>query len=236
MIAISLKLVIIKEIIMALAVTISPPTGGDVGKVYGTIAFDSSYVTGGEALTAAQLGAQRIKRIDLQDESGYIFETIYASVEPQSVLIKVYQAGGGTFTGSALAGHTHASQVTQDEAVTVTAGTGVSAALANIPVGSIDNIFITAGGVTGACTIVPVGSVTNSKEVSINYTTGVMQFLVADAVTSVKVTYTRATTTSVSAGTPAGSVAGAAGSEVANATDLSALTAVEFIATVFGDV
>ena len=49
MIAISLKLVIIKEILMALAVTISPPTGGDVGKVYGTIAFDSSYATGGEA-------------------------------------------------------------------------------------------------------------------------------------------------------------------------------------------
>lgn len=218
---------------MAATITINSPTGWKPGSVYGTIALDNSYVTGGYSITAVQLGGLRIKRLKLQPELGYNFEVVYSTVEPASVSLKVYQGSGGAFTGSALGTHTHSIQVTQDEVVAVTAGTGVSAALANIPLGTVDNVYLDAGGVTGAGVIVPVGSVANTKEVSIDYTTGVLQFLVADAVTSAKVTYARAAVTAVSAGTPSGTIAGAAGGEVANATDLSALTAIEFEAEIF---
>jgi hypothetical protein len=165
-------------------------------------------------------------------------------------------ADAQVFTGSALAGHVHSFGPIAPETVGVTAGTGVSAALTSAPVGSVENVFIAAsGGAARPAILVPPGSVANTSEVSIDYTTGVLQFLVADAVTSAVVIYSSNNTTSVSAGTPAGtngtsSVSaqvftgaplaththtvggGAAGalSEVANGTDLSGITALQIIA------
>lgn len=115
---------------------------------------------------------------------------------------------GGTFTGAALAAHGHNVITSSDEVIAVTAGTGVSAALTSAPLGAVSNVYITAGGVTGAAVQVPSGAVANSKEVSVNYTTGVLQFLVADAVTQAKVSYARAAVSNTSAGTPAGTIAG----------------------------
>lgn len=215
---------------------------GNKWKIIGTLALDNSYPTGGYAITPAQIGLSQIQSFDIQVESGYSFQYV-----EQTAKIKAYDVGGFTpagtvaapvFTGNALAAHGHNIQVTADEVITVTAGTGVSSALANIPVGSINNVFVTAGGVTGVAELVPVGSVSATHQVSANYTTGVLQFLVADAVTGAKVTYARAAVSTTSAGTPAGTnsapaftgtpAAAGAGSEVPNATDLSALTTVEF--------
>jgi len=220
---------------------------GDEKLVMGQLAFDSSYPTGGETLNAVDLGLSFINRV-IVEPKGYVFPVSYAA-SGTSANILVFQSASVTpagtisapaFTGSALAAHGHNVQLTQDEVIAVTAGTGVSAALTNIPVGSIDNVYIAAGGVTGAAVIVPVFSVANSKEVSINYTTGVLQFLVADAVTSAKVTYARAAVSTTSAGTPAGTNSAptftgtattAAGfSQVPNTTNLSTLTGVNFVA------
>lgn len=202
-------------------------------------AADSSYPTNGYTINASSFGLRAFTRVVVANAFGYHVEPIYGS-DLSSIKLKFYSVTpAGTisapvFTGSALSAHGHNVQITQDEVVSVTAGTGVSAALANIPVGSVDNVYIAAGGVTGAAVKVPVGSVANSKEVSIDYTTGVLQFLVADAVTSAKVTYARAAVSTTSAGTPAGSnsaptFTGTAGAmtEVANATNLSALSSIK---------
>lgn len=242
-------------------------SAGSELKVCGTFAFGSSYNntgnndTTGETITAKSLGMTAIRRLKMQDKSGYGFQVLYSASGTESpysvpaVRVKVYTDGvsaftpGGSnsapvFTGLPLANHTHTLSVSQDSVVSVTAGTGVSAALASPPIASVDNIYIVAGGVTGPAVIVPTGSVASSKQVSINYTTGVLQFLVADAVTSAKVTYTLATANVASGGTPAGSVSapiftgtpvpGAVASEVPNGTDLSsALPNVQFEA--YGD-
>jgi len=47
--------------------------------VYGTIDFDSSYATGGEALTAANVGLAAIDTIDIRAKNGYVFEYDYTN-------------------------------------------------------------------------------------------------------------------------------------------------------------
>lgn len=216
---------------MALVATITPPTGGEVGKIYGTLAFDNNYQTGGMLLTALQLGAQRIKSLSIQSEKGYLFEVIYATPEPTSVLIKVFQGAGGTFAGVALPSHGHDVTTVVEETVTVVGDQGT---LANIPAG-VFTVDATAAGATGGKVQVSSGTAPAAGEVQVNLGTGVLTFNAADAVTQTKVNYLRAATSLVSAGTPSGTITGGAASEVAGGTNLTTLSAVEFVATVFGD-
>lgn len=97
---------------------------GNQYKVSGTLAFDNSYPTGGESVTAADIRLSNIKTFEIKgDEAGYAFDPSIAT-GGGSVTIKVYQGAAGTtsstsagtpagtvstpvFTGNALAGHNH---------------------------------------------------------------------------------------------------------------------------------
>lgn len=48
-------------------------------QVVGTVAFDSSYPTGGEALTPATLGLIAVDHINVPAKSGYTFEYDYTN-------------------------------------------------------------------------------------------------------------------------------------------------------------
>ena len=78
---------------------------GNKWKIIGTCAFDVSYPTGGESLTAAMLGLVKIDNITVANEQGYLFEYDYAAYK-----VKAYAGGEITATGSinAEAAHTHA--------------------------------------------------------------------------------------------------------------------------------
>lgn len=110
------------------------------------------------------------------------------------------------FAGAALGTHAHDLQQISAEALTVTAGTGVSSAAVSLPIAIVESVYVTAGGVTGAVTVIPVGQTPATKECTYNPTTGVFQFLIADAVTAAVITYVIRASTAVSAGTPAGTI------------------------------
>jgi hypothetical protein len=216
-------------------------SAGSEKKVIGTFAFGSSYNntgnnnTTGETISAYALGLQAIRRLKIQPEAGYDFQVLYSpsgteSDEPvTSVRVKVFQSAGGTFTGSPLAVHGHNLQTTVDEIISVNAGTGVSVALTNRPVGTILGVYQTAGGVTGASSPIPQAASLATLQYKFDLASGVLTFLIADAVTSATVTYTRAATSTISGGTPAGTVSAGAETEVPNATNLStALAKVQF--------
>lgn len=232
---------------------------GSLTRVDTIVAFGTSYNntgsnnTTGETLTAASVGLSRIKSVVFnQDEgTGFGFSVLYSAsgaetIEPSAVRVKVFASAGGAGITGSTSGGTPAGTVTAptiqaeiNSSILVNAGTGVGAAVANTPIGGVDFIFIEAGGVTGPAIIVPVGQVANTREVSINYTTGVTQFLVADAVTLARINYQRAATTvPVFAGNAlAGhthTIAAGGGGEVANGTNLNAagLSAVQV--TIYG--
>jgi hypothetical protein len=69
---------------------------GSIGCVYGTIAFDNSYPTGGEALTAAQVGLSRFKRVKISPQSNYLFTANITTTEPTTVNVVVSSSIGGT--------------------------------------------------------------------------------------------------------------------------------------------
>lgn len=84
---------------MALVVSnIQKASVGTQLKVTGRIAFDSSYVTGGEPLSAAVIGLVRFDNIVLQPEQGYFFSTIYPTYQPTSVNLQVWEGGLSAFT------------------------------------------------------------------------------------------------------------------------------------------
>jgi hypothetical protein len=56
--------------------------------VKGTIAFDASYPTGGEPLTASQMALQVVEHMTVHPGGGYVFEVIYSSAT--ALLIKAY--------------------------------------------------------------------------------------------------------------------------------------------------
>ena len=222
---------------------------GSEGKKEVIVSADNSYPTGGYALTAASLGLAQINRVELSESSGYIITPTYTSLTTVNLVFKDTAGSTPAGTISSVSAGTPAGtisapslQTTVDEVVSVTAGTGVSAALANIPVGSIQNVYVTAGGVTGVANIIPAAATLATHQVKVNLTTGVLTFLVGDAVTSATVTYVRAaatvpTFTGSALGTHTHTFTGTAGSagaltEIANATDLSALTSIKL--TVYG--
>lgn len=62
----------------------------------GTITFDSSYATGGESLTAANIGLGRISFIEFnQGQSGYTFQYDYANSK-----VLVFRSAGFTPAGT----------------------------------------------------------------------------------------------------------------------------------------
>lgn len=70
------------------------------------LAFDSSYPTGGEALTPGQVGMSVIERVLFETDTGYLFQ--YDSANQK---VKVFYGGGvdisPAFTGSEMGTHTH---------------------------------------------------------------------------------------------------------------------------------
>lgn len=81
---------------MALTITIKDQTVfGNKRIVSAEIAFDSSYGTGGESLTAAMLGLNAIDHIIPSPKSGYLFEYDYSNA-----LLKAYYPTKGQ-TGAA---------------------------------------------------------------------------------------------------------------------------------------
>lgn len=83
---------------MALTVTLSGDWMESIGNkraVRATIAFDSSYPTGGESLTAANLGLGTIEYIRIDPKAGYVFEYDYTNKK-----VLAYRSG-------AVAAHTH---------------------------------------------------------------------------------------------------------------------------------
>ena len=118
--------------------------GGNKRRVTGTLDFDSSYPTGGEALTAANVALSVIDSIQVHPKSGYTFDYDYTNA-----LVLAYRSAGFTpagtvaapvftgavpaFTGSALAAHTHAlhfnnADVVDGTTTTVNVGTNLMGA------------------------------------------------------------------------------------------------------------
>lgn len=78
----------------------------------GTITFDSSYATGGESLTPANIGLGTIERITFNHgEDGYVFKYDYTNQKVMAyrtaTLTPTGTISAPTFTGSALAAHAH---------------------------------------------------------------------------------------------------------------------------------
>ena len=81
---------------------------GNKVKIIGTLAFDSSYPTGGEALTPGLVGLSSFDQLEIKSiESGYFFETTVAT-GGASAQILVYGSGGAGSTSGAGSSHTHA--------------------------------------------------------------------------------------------------------------------------------
>jgi len=77
----------------------------------GQLAFDSSYLSGGEPLSARKLGLHQVKSMEISPVDGYVFSYDYTNAA-----VLVYRASGftpagtlstPTFTGSEMAMHTH---------------------------------------------------------------------------------------------------------------------------------
>lgn len=260
-------------------------------KVYATFSADSSYPNpSGYVVLASAFGLSSINRIDIPSTSGYVFFIdIPAGGASASIHVGEVPGGGGggvtgatsagtpagtnasspitgnanaqIFTGVALGSHSHSIGV-GSVTVAVTPGTGVSDPIPGSPIAGAFGIYVTAGGVTGPATIIPSTATLASGQVQVNYTTGVLTFLIADAVTSTTLTTLTNNTTPSSAGTPAGTNAASslmasadaqvfsgtpmaththtvgggvtAGPmvETANGTDLSSLTGIK--ATIYG--
>lgn len=182
--------------------------------VTGSIAFDSSYPTGGEAMDLSKIFPVDLHMVVIENKSGYYFEYDYTNKK-----VKVFNALPAhthAFTGSGLAGHTH----------TLT-GTALAAHAHKV---LTVNGAETAGDVT-AFVGIKAGAGTAVTGVKVGHAGGGTAI---DINSESKTAGTPAgTLDSVSGGTPAGSNAVnvvAVGSEVAAAFNLAALTAVRFMA------
>lgn len=164
---------------------------GSKNKIVGTLAFDSSYPTGGETLTPDKVGLSRFDSFEIKSrESGYGFE-VSLNTDGSIATILVYGGTGAQTSGTGSA-HTHtftgtadASPLVVEEVVSVSSDTGT---LANIPA-YITSIDVTAGDTTGAFSVIPTGETPLTTQCDVDFTTGVLTFLNTDAVTSVRVTY-----------------------------------------------
>lgn len=67
---------------------------GNRRAVEATIAFDSSYPTGGESLTAANLGLGVVTHVDVQSKGGYVFAYDYTNSKVLAYVEEDTAAGG----------------------------------------------------------------------------------------------------------------------------------------------
>lgn len=225
---------------MALVATIISriPMGNKV-KVIGTLAFDSSYPTGGESLSCGALGLSRFESLTVNSEGGYTFDPEISS-DTLSATVKAYSGASGT-TG-ATSGGTPAAQTF----------------IGTAPLGDL-NIATPAFSGTGQSSSGQVITTTDNQTMTLNQCAGMWfvsathgPYLIASntavsGAPAVLTTYGTAPTTdagtykilkalaavgtntaSAALATHTHTVGAAAGGEVADTTDLSALTAVEF--------
>jgi len=155
---------------MALTFTLSGDWQGNVGNqryVQGTLAFDSSYPTGGESLTAANIGLRVIEQIDVQPRSGYVFDYNYTDS-----LLLVYRTGTVTPAGtlstpsfaiasSASASATYKLTVSADSTVAVVAGDSLTAARTLSGTYSPVGVPTFTGNATTAAALAEVGNTTD---------------------------------------------------------------------------
>ncbi len=95
-IAVALVLVFLISVVAQAALTISiTRTIGDTDDAYRirdfTVAFDSSYPTGGESLSAANMALSTIHNVNCQTKGGYVFEYDYGN----STLLAYDVSGNG---------------------------------------------------------------------------------------------------------------------------------------------
>ena len=78
----TLLILLLASAVAVAGVTISnqkTTTHGRFRAMYADVAFDNSYSAGGEALTAANFGYQKIYQINFSPKSGYSFEFDYTN-------------------------------------------------------------------------------------------------------------------------------------------------------------
>jgi hypothetical protein len=125
---------------------------GSINFVTGIIAFDSSYPTGGEALTAANLGLSTIQFIHIQHTKGFSFEYDYTNAK-----LIAYSQGAAHGTGGA---------VTLDD-YPITAGPGVTSGI---------SISLTTGAGAATANLGPLKEIASTDDLST--VTGVRFFAV----------------------------------------------------------
>lgn len=90
---------------MALGITIAEHYyAGNKRCVRGTIAFDSSYVTGGESLVARDIGLGAIDHISVEPRDGFVFEYDFTNKKLLAFVpgVEVDAAGAATMDDFAL--------------------------------------------------------------------------------------------------------------------------------------
>lgn len=121
---------------------------GSTYSVTGTIAFDSSYPTGGESLTAADVGLAVIEHIDVHPTSGLAFEYDYTNA-----LLLAYEQGitTGATAVTAVATVTGALIVDSSGTETTIRAGGVTAASTTYQLGALKQVASTTdlSGITG---------------------------------------------------------------------------------------
>ena len=129
--------------------------------------WDSSYPRGGESLTPADLGLDRIDLILASPKDGYTFEFDYTNN-----LLKSYNIQPNLII---------------EEVVTVEE-VNDTGTLVQLPF-YIIAMDVTAGSTTGPFNIVPTGETPITVQCAVTFTSGLLTFAAADDVTSVRVTY-----------------------------------------------
>jgi len=200
---------------------------GSEKKVIGTFAFDASYPTGGETISSSKLGLSQINRIEVQPEQGYEFSIDYTDAFNAKVLVYGTAAGTSGATTPTFTGTSPTASL--NLATPAFAGTGLTAAGQVITTTSTHTMalnecagmwLISATGATPPNLILSNTAVNAAAAVltvqgSANTDAGA--YKIVKSLTPIGVVSSHTHTTGAGAG-----------GEVANATDLSALSVVEF--------
>jgi hypothetical protein len=248
-----------------MALTVTKETTGLAGNQYriiGTIAFDSSYPTGGESLTAANVGLTTLNELELKETSGYTFQwdkanakvKVYAMPQRFVAVNSTSTDATGTTSEQNLATATLTGGVlaVNGDAVEIIAS-GITAANTNTKILKLyfgSQILVTTATAaannkdwvlrgtvvrTGAATQEAVADGQHSATLTGATRSAPTETLASDVTIKVTATLGTASATDVTqkllvvrAIPLAASTATAAQTEVANTTDLSALTAVRF--------
>lgn len=79
---------------VSVALTTGPEVPGSRKEVTGAITFDSSYLTGGEAVTLAQLGLSRLDFLQVAGGTGYLATWDGSTSAPKVLLYRQTAATG----------------------------------------------------------------------------------------------------------------------------------------------